>query len=512
MPAGSSVKVTPRSFRITGNTVYPEAQLLAQIEEFIGKEANFEVLNEAATKVRSYYRARGYFLAQAYLPRQEIQSGVIEIAVLEGRLGETKLDLATESRISSAMAQGILDAHLRPGDLITEEGLERPLLILSDMPGTQVSSEIAPSKTVGAADLGVKVGAAGDKVTGSLDFDNHGNRFTGTYRLGANLSINSPLGMGDQLSISGIKTIGDFTFGRAAYVLPVGPYGTRVGISYALFDYKLGKDFKNLLAHGEGTVTSIYALHPFIRTRNANLIGQFAFEKKSLDDFVDSTNSVENRSLDVVRLGAVGDFRDGLLGGGLNSYGVTFTAGKLDIGPAVVLATDQGVAGLKTQGSFSKINYEFRRLQRVSDQFNLLLALSGQWASKNLTSAEKFSLGGPAGVRAYPVGEAPGDSGLMITAEMRYIVPEFKFMGGDLTVAGFYDLGYANANEKPLAIPGVANRRSIAGYGVGLSLGKAGDFIMRTSLAWRGNRGNLPTSDTARSSIPRFWFDAVKWF
>ena len=33
--------------------------------------------NDAATKVRAYYRERGYFLVQAYLPQQEIKGGVI---------------------------------------------------------------------------------------------------------------------------------------------------------------------------------------------------------------------------------------------------------------------------------------------------------------------------------------------------------------------------------------------------------------------------------------------------
>ncbi len=511
MSGASTLKVTPTSFRISGNTVYSEAELLALVQEFIGKEADFTILNEAATKVRSYYRARGYFLAQAYLPAQQITGGVVEIAVIEGRLGQTTLDLATESRISAAMAQGVIDAHLRPGDLITETGLERPLLILSDLPGTQVSSDISPSKTMGAADLGVKVGPAGSRVNGSVDVDNYGNRFTGTYRLSGNVSINSPLGIGDLLSFSGIKTHGDFQFGRAAYVVPVGPYGTRVGISYALFDYALGKDFQNLQAHGEGTVASLYALHPFIRTRNANVIGQFAYEQKTLDDFVDSTGNVENRRIKALRFGAVGDFRDTLAGGGLNSFSITYTTGKLDIAPAVVLATDQGGAGLKTQGSFSKLNYDYRRLQRISDQFNLLLSVNGQAASKNLSSAEKFSLGGPNGVRAYPVGEAPGDSGTMLTAEMRYIVPEFKLLGGDLTVSGFYDVGVIRADEEPLAAS-LNNRRSIGGYGVGVSLGKSGDFILRSSVAWRSNRGNLPISDPARSSSPRLWLQAVKWF
>jgi len=44
-------------------------------------------------------------------------------------------------------------------------------------------------------------------------------------------------------------------------------------------------------------------------------------------------------------------------------------------------------------------------------------------ASRNLTSAEKFSLGGATGVRAYPSGEALGDTGYVFQGELRYIIP-----------------------------------------------------------------------------------------
>jgi hemolysin activation/secretion protein len=510
----AKLRVTVKSFRITGNTVYPEAELLATINDYVGKELDFAGLNEAATKVRAYYRSRGYFLAQAYLPRQKIESGVVEIAVIEGRLGEVRLNQAPESRIAPWLAKGIVDAHLRSGDLITETGLERPLLILSDLPSTSVSSEISPSKTLGAADLTVKVGREGGLLGGSLELDNHGNRFTGEYRLTGSLSVNSPFGLGDILTFSGVKSYGDFEFARIGYVVPVGFYGTRVGISYSQFSYELGKDFESLLAHGKGDVISLYALHPLIRTRNANLILQVGYEKKSLEDAVDSTARFESRKIDAGRLGLIGDFRDGLLGGGLNSFSINYVSGKLELDPATLIQDQSAISGLKTSGHFSKTNLDFRRLQRLTDQVNLLLAGSGQIAEKNLTSAEKFSLGGPNGVRAYPTGESSGDSGYLVTAEVRYIVPGFKLMGGDFSISGFYDKGHVRSNENPIG--GFAtNRRNIAGYGMGLSLGKANDFIIRSSIAMRVDEDDAlrkPVSDAARSQRPRVWFQGIKWF
>ena len=48
------------------------------------QDLDFNGLNDAASRIQRYYRERGYFLAVAYLPQQEIKDGIVEIAVLEG--------------------------------------------------------------------------------------------------------------------------------------------------------------------------------------------------------------------------------------------------------------------------------------------------------------------------------------------------------------------------------------------------------------------------------------------
>jgi hemolysin activation/secretion protein len=177
-----------------------------------------------------------------------------------------------------------------------------------------------------------------------------------------------------------------------------------------------------------------------------------------------------------------------------------------------VLAVDQ--AGLKSAGRFSKKNFEFRRLQKITDNTNLLLAVQGQMGSKNLMSAERFSLGGADGVRAYPTGEGLGDTGYIFQAEFRYLIPGFKVAGGDMSLSGFYDQGWVRINENALPATGNTvndqNNKRLSGYGIGASLGKDTDFILRMSAAWR-NENEQPTSDTA-PRIPRVWVQGIKWF
>ena len=135
-----------------------------------------------------------------------------------------------------------------------------------------------------------------------------------------------------------------------------------------------------------------------------------------------------------------------------------------------------------------------QRQQRLGEHFSLLLALSGQQASKNLNSSEKFSLGGASGVRAYPQGEGSGDQGVLGTLEVRRSLTE------QLQAAVFYDAGTVDINHTAFA-PG-ANTRSISGAGLGLN-GQIGKLQFKTSVAWRIKGGNA-MSDTANRN-PRWW-------
>ena len=510
LPASPHLRVTPQKCTFTGNTLFSEAQLQPVVAEFVGKALDFEGLNEAATKVRAYYRSRGYFLAQAYLPQQTIRNGSVEIGVIEGRVGEVELDRRPNARYSDRLLAGILGSHLKQGEVITETGLERPLLLINDLPGAQVTSEIRPSKTIGAADMRVNVDQVGGRFNGYVDADNHGNRFTGEYRIGANLNWNTPLGFGDQATFRGFVSDEGMWFARLGYLLPLGYRGTRLGVGFTKFEYRLAKDFTTLDASGEGEVKTIFAFHPIVRTRNTNVILQASYEDKSLIDRTENPapGTLQERDISAKKLGVVGDFRDGFLGGGLNAYGFTWTHGELGIDPPGALATDLATRG--TFGGFTKYNVDARRLQRITDNASLLLSFAGQRATKNLASAEKFSLGGANGVRAFPVGEATADIGMIVTVEGRYIVPNYKILGGDLTLIGFYDHGWARINEtsNPNIPEDAENNRSLGGYGIGASAGQDGNFIVRASMAWRSH--GRPQADVDR--VPRVWVQAVKWF
>lgn len=525
-PASATVAV--KGFVFSGNTVFSASQLAPLVCGLAGQSVTIAGLNQATDRVRQFYRERGYFLARAYLPRQDITAGMIEIAVLEGRVGRIEATLAPPaanrgaSRLRESFAQAVIDANFAPGELITETALERPLLLLDDLPGVRVQSSLGAGTAVGTADIDVTIGlpahdgplsqATDGWVTGSADIDNHGNRFTGEWRLGATINVNNTTGYGDQLSVRGqvSPSNGHTDFGRIAWQTPVGYHGTQIGMAYARLDYTLIKDFSALLAEGDARIASFYVTHPLVRTRNLNFNLLAGFDRKDTEDRMLAVNSVETRRISIGHIGVQGDARDNIFGGGLTTFGITHSGGRVRIDQAVAVAADQAATGPHTLGNFNKTNVEFLRLQTLTQNVNVLGTVNTQFASKNLSSAEKMSLGGASGgsgVRAYPAGEASGDEGYVGTLEARYGNPAWRIGSASTVLSVFYDFGRVHINKNPQ--PGVANTRSLHAVGIGATIGKDGDFLVRASLAWRAG-SERAQSDSDRS--PRFWLQAIKSF
>lgn len=486
------MRVTVKGLRISGQTAFSEAELLALVKDGIGKELSLAELNRLAAHITRHYRQHGYLVARAYLPAQDIRDGQVEIAILEGRLGKVKVNDST----------GLADSALAPVSALPtdkplrKDELEGSLLTLADLRGVEVKSTLKPGESIGTSDLLVEV-MPGKAVTGALDFDTYGNRYTGDYRVGGSVYFNNPLKRGDQASLR-VQTSGEgLVYGLAGYQLPVGSHGTRIGAAWSQMRYKLGKDFSSLDAGGDASVGSAHVLHPFVRSRVLSLYGQVRYETKRLVDRVGVTATQTNKALDNWTVGINGDRTDAFGGGGTNSFALSYTSGKLGLD-----ATSQTIdaATAQSNGRFGKTGVSFQRLQRLTATTNFYFSYAGQWADKNLDSAEKFTLGGVTGVRAYPQGEASGDEGRLVTAEVRWRASE------RWQLQGFYDDGQMNTNRNPWIAGN--NARHLSGAGIGATF-NTDKVSVNMSVAWRTGTGS-PTSDTDRA--PRAWLQAVRYF
>ncbi|MBW2144922.1 MAG: hypothetical protein JRG75_11100, partial [Deltaproteobacteria bacterium] len=85
---GDEFTVLIKSIEIKGNTVIDTQTLQEKVDTFKDKELTLEEMGEVADLVTIVYQEAGYILARAYLPEQEVQKGVLTIAVQEGKIGK----------------------------------------------------------------------------------------------------------------------------------------------------------------------------------------------------------------------------------------------------------------------------------------------------------------------------------------------------------------------------------------------------------------------------------------
>jgi len=493
MPAGGPT-LTPRRFRITGATLFTEAQLLPLVQDGVDRATDLAGLEDLAARISRFYRAAGYTVASAYIPQQDVVDGVVEIAVIEGRYGAITFQGAAAGAAPRSLG------GVNVGDVVADAPLERALLLLTDLPGIAVRSTLQPGASVGTSELVVDM-EPGERFAGRIDADNYGSHASGRERLGGSLAVNNATGLADVASLNLLTTGEGMQYGRAAWQLPVGRWGTKAGIAYSDMRYTLQHEFEVLQANGSARIASAFVAHPLVRSRGANLNAQLALDDKRIEDRLDAAAVATEKAVQVFNLGLSGDASDGFGGGGTTVASATYTQGRLDIRSPAAAALDAATA--QTQGHYGKFSLNVLRVQGLGGATSLYGSFTGQWAGKNLDSSEKLPLGGATAVRAYPQGEASGDNAQILTVELR------QSLTAGWQLVGFVDAGRATINRSPWAGATGVNQRHLSGAGIGVNWASADGWVARAAYAQR--LGDEPAT-AEPDSRGRFWLQVSRNF
>ncbi|MGC1548644.1 MAG: ShlB/FhaC/HecB family hemolysin secretion/activation protein [Rhodanobacter sp.] len=497
--SASTEKFFVRSIQITGNTLLPTPTLHALVASGEGHELSLNDLDDLAENLTHYYRDHGYPLSMAYVPAQTLREGVVRIAVVEARYG--KVSLQNQSAVSNYPLNATLSS-LQSGQPIGEYGLERSLLLLSDIPGAIVNSVMRPGETDGSSDLLVNVTSA-PRYTGTLGMDDYGNAYTDRVRFSGTFDVNGLFHQGDLLDFSGVSSGSGMSYGHIGYRYLLDGQGTTLGIADSGLTYKLGNGLSDLHAHGTATTQSINLSQPFIRNTAGNLYAQLEFDHKRLYDDIDLAGLETHRHSNSWVLTVAGDQRDDT---GITNFNISGAYGHLYLDNFQTLFVDY--FGARTAGSYTKFDYSVSRLQQLNPTNALYFGFSGQWANKNLDTSEQFYLGGPNTVRGYDVGVVSGAEGNLATIEFRHDLT-ISALPGPWQASAFVDSGHIQA-YKDTFVPG-PNSARLNSAGLGLHWTAPHDWVIGATVATPiGNKPVLigPLASTAT----RFWFQVQKGF
>ena len=501
-----------KSFVLEGVKTLPEDKVQEILKEWVGKSVNFDDLQKACDAVVALYRKNG-LTVQAILPPQQIAGGVVKILVTEAKLSEVIIDTPQgDTRFGKKRAAEYITYANALGQPLSLEKLERALIILNETPGVMVTSQLEPGKNDGETAVRVQL-TEPQVIAGRVEANNYGSRTTGANQGVLALNANNVSGIGDQAAVNGIYSEGS-QYIQGAYSLPASKNGLRIGVAGTYLNYKNVSNYASPNGGvGDSWTTGLSAAYPLIRSQATNVNATMNYDIKSYmnknqaTQYVISSYNIKNFSM-----GLSGNHYDGFGGGGISTGSVSLVFGYLDI-----LGTSAPGYGAYTPPGFTKFAASGSRNQQLTEDglTSFYLALSGQMASVNLNSAEQFYLGGPYGVRAYPVAQGAGSQGGLATAELRRKLPQ------NVTLTAFFDAGvvqqYKNLYEGWQGLTNANNTYSLMGAGLGAKWFYAG-WNIAGSVAWKVGSNPLytfngqATNTDGTTTNPRGWITASYTF
>lgn len=435
-------KVFVRRYAISGATHMDNDELKALLKPYEEKELSFSEMQEVARRITQAYREKGYFVARAYIPKQNIMTerGSLKINVIEGKYGE--FHLKNSSLVNDSILQANLD-EAKKSEIVSSQTLERAMLIINDTPGAVVTkAEVRPGQEVGTSDFNIETNAT-KRYNGYLIGDNYGSLYTGKYRVMGGLEMNSPFGIGDKLYgyALGTDTWGLLN-GRAGYAFPIMANGTRGDISYSKTTYALGDVYDPLDATGSADTIDGTISYPIIRSSARNLDSYLDLSYNTLTDKIESVSEETKKNTRVAVAGL--DYDDNARLFGKNSQtqaSLALSAGNLRFDDDTDKLADE--AGANIGGNFSKMNLNLAKSIGFTENVSWQNSVQLQYAfgKKNLDSSQQLSISGINGVRFYPDSEESADNGYIFTSELFYLLPSFAGVSNRVSV--FYDVGRA---------------------------------------------------------------------
>ncbi|HIK16939.1 MAG TPA: ShlB/FhaC/HecB family hemolysin secretion/activation protein [Leptolyngbyaceae cyanobacterium M33_DOE_097] len=465
-PSLDSVQtVVVKRFKVTGSTVFSEAQLAEVTKPFLNRPITLAELFQARTAVTQFYIDRGYITSGAYIPPQTLagEDIEVEIRVVEGSLEDIRV---TGTR------------RLKPGYISSRIGLktQKPLnrdqllealqLLQLDPLLESISAELSAGTRPGESLLEVQV-----KEARAFDLpiilDNGRSPSVGTFRRQAQVIHNNLLGYGDRLFLGYTNTDGS-NAGDFSYTIPVSPRNTTLTFSFGLSDSNVIEEPFNVLdIESKSQYFEFTVRHPVVQKPSREFAVGLTFTQRYSEAtlFTGTADELPFPALGadadgITRLSAIRFFQDAVW---RSSNEVIALRSQFSIGLDIFNAT---INDTPPDSQFFAWRGQAQWVRLLGPDTLLLLRGDVQLANQAVLPFEQFALGGIDTVRGYRQDTLLTDDGALLSAEVRLPILRMPKINGILQFAPFVDAGFGwNLSGRPDPDP-----QFLVGVGAGLRL------------------------------------------
>jgi hemolysin activation/secretion protein len=441
-------RVTLQAVEFSKSMVLTPEKLKEMAAGYINREIGIAELKEFIGGINAWYRRHGHITALATLPPQEIKDGILKVLLIEGTIGNIKLEGNVNTRSGYIRSR----IEVPPDELLDIRAVDRDLVRFNGTNDIKVRIKLQAGEKPGTTDCLMLVYEPEDK-TGNLFIDTAGNRNTGETRVGMTVSDASLTGNRDALAVTALMT----NRSKAAmlgYNFPIGRRGSKVSLYQSANNLQF--DSAGLEIRGESSSTGFSITRPM--QVSAGFKSELIFDAHKQDS--------KNRALGMT---FVDDSENRFSAG--SSFLRLSQRSALYCRPTVVYCDYSGLGEDKIIRKY-QLDAMWQKILPGNQQWNCRLV--GQKACDEfIPSADQFFIGGMYSVRGYDESVIGGDSGINLKLDYFFPIKGYKMT----KMFAFYDWGKIYGKS-------FATDRMIHSLGFGFSHSFANDSQLVLSVGY----------------------------
>lgn len=420
-----------KRLNVSGNTVMAEIEVEEILEKYIGKKGG-NIIN-CMKELENLYLKKGYLTTRIKIDVEhtKIKEGEITFVVIEGHIEEIvfkdeKFDNLLRERVS---------LPYKKGDLLKIRDLDQGIDNLNAVSRNNSKFDLVPGKELGGSIVEIS-NKRSKLISGSLNYNNLGQKSTGDERWKVSLKIEDLLGVSDSLRGSYQKRLG-----RTKDRRDNANYSLGYRVPYRYWNFSITKDSSNYLSSRYG-LNQLYKFNGVSENinygadrviyRNENTktsLGMTLTNKETKNYFEKIKLDSSSRKLSILKT-SLSDQRK-VLNGVLYST-ISYHRG-LDMFGAEI---DDGKNLNTPKAQFDKYTADFNWYKPFNikkQKFAYRFAVNSQYSDDILYSSEKMSIGDDTTVRGFKENSLQGDKGIYIRNELSYTYKIFEpFIGYDI--------------------------------------------------------------------------------
>jgi len=464
-------------FKVEGNTLLPPQEIDKILAPFTGKERDFGDVQRALETLEGAYHRLGFNVVQVALPEQELNQGVVHFQVVETRLGKIKIEgnqFFDEANIRHSLP------HLREGETPNIEKTSTSLRMANENPSKKTSLHLQNSDKDGEIDAVLKINDEKPwKIFGSLDntgTDSTGNsRLTMLYQHANVANLDHVMSLQYTTSLEKPEQVSIYGFG---YHIPLYAQGDSVDFFASHSDVDAGSvaaGLVNLQVSGRGsTLGSRY-------NQNLQRVGNYESKLIYGLDYKAYQNDVQTQGTQLgndVTVHPISVSYVGTWSLATSETGFSLTAMQNVPGGDRGNEVDFNQVRAGASPTYRLLRYAANYSRALPNNWQMRLALNGQYTRDSLVPGEQFGVGGASSVRGFAEREIADDKGYQTTAEIYTpnLCSNMQKVATQCQLLGFYDNARTFRNNP---LPGEQTRTSIGSVGFGLRLTMSKSLILQ---------------------------------